>query len=456
MRVSHPAWVLLFAGVALAQPAPTPSPSEPQEPEAPRSEYSGPALLSRGFIPSLRQITELVRLRPFADVSGTYDSGLTPISLTSSGEIPSRAAYGAQVSFGASGYHSWRRSVLAMQYVGRFRHYSRYRYHDGLDQHLSLNLAHQVSSRVTVVLTPAVASYSRGFFLPVAGSDYYNPELASVIGNELFDNRVHAVVVSGRLIYQRTARLSFSLGGSGFTVKRQSSALVGVYGYRSNGDVAYRLSRYQSIAVDYSFQHYEYRNYFGSADVHGAGLSYSVQMGRYWTLGLRAGGYRVEVSGLERVALDPVIMAITGLRYAVSTGYHLRYVPGYEAGLTRRFQNGSLSLNYSRSISPGNGLYLTSGRESASVGYNYTGMRRASVGFSAGMSTQKALVQDLPSSRGYTAGMATGYGIGHGLSLSGYIGARHYDIHSTAFKRLSYHASVGLAFSPGEVPFSLW
>ena len=456
MRRSHPAWLLLYAGVALAQPAPTPPPSEAQEPEASRSEYSGPALLSRGFIPSLGQITELVRLRPFVEVLGAYDSGLTPVSLTSSGEIPNRDAYGAEVGFGASGYHSWRRSVLAMQYHGRFRHYSRYRYYDGFDNTLSLNFVHRVTSRVTVVLTPAVASYSRGFFLPASGSDYYNPELASLTGDELFDNRVHSAVGSGRLIYQRTARLSFSLGGSGFTARRQSSALVGVYGYRSSGDVAYRLSRYQSIAVDYSFQHYEFQNYFGATDMHGAGLNYSVQMGRYWTLGLRAAGYRVEVSRLERVALDPVIMAITGLRYAVSTGYHLRYVPGYEADLARRFPHGSLSFHYMRSISSGNGLYLTSGVESASVGYNYTGMRRASVGFSAGTSIRRALVQDIPPYRSYSAGLTTGYRIGRGFSLRGSVGARHHELRHTTFNRWVYHASVGLAFSPGEVPFSLW
>lgn len=445
---------MIGAGMGWAQPAPVAPPAE--EPEAPTREYAGPAILSRGLGALLNPERELLRLRPFASVQGIYDTGLSGYSIDEAGQLRSVDAYGIQALFGVSGYHAWRRTVLGMQYQGRLRHYSRHTYYDGFDNFFDMSVAHQPTRRVTVVFSPAAASYSRGFFLPEHGSGFYSAELAELTEGELFDSRVNVVSAAGRLSYQRTARLSLSAGGAGFTSRRHTAALVGVTGYSAGGDVAYRVSRYQTLGADYSFAHYDFQRVFGDTDLHGIGLNYSVQMGRYWTLALRAGGHQVEISRLERVPLDPVIAAIVGQRAAITTSYRKLYHPRFDGRLARRFQRGSVSFQYARGITPGNGLYLTSAMERAGASVSYRGTRRATWFVHAATHQYRALVQDLGRYRGYSAGTGMHYSLRTGLSLSFDVGARRYEIRDSRFDRVSYRVSAGLTFSPGELPFSLW
>jgi hypothetical protein len=368
----------------------------------------------------------------------------------------SHDAYGATATFGVTGYHAWKRSLLGLQYQGRLRHYTRHSYYDGFDNLFTMKVEHRASRRVAVQFSPAAASYSRGYFMPEAGSAYYSPELSGLTEGDLFDSRVSAVSAAGRLIYQRTARLSLSAGGVGFTARRHAQALAGVTGYSAVGDLAYRLTRYQTLGVDYSFVHYDFQRVFGDTDANGIGLNYSVQMGRNWTLSLRVGGYRVEISRLERVPLDPVIAAIVGQRAAISTSYRKLYHPALAGSLVRRYRRGGVSFQYTRSLNPGNGLFLTSSMERGGVGASYRGTRRASFFAHASAHQYRALVQDLGKYRSYWGGVGMHYGLGHDLSLSFNVGARHHDIKGSQFDRVSYRATVGLTYSPGELPFSLW
>jgi hypothetical protein len=447
------AW-LLGAALALAQP----EPSTPggQEPESQSGEYRGPAILSRGLSALFSPDRELLRLRPFISARGVYDTGMANISVNEAGELVQQDAYGVEASFGVTGQHAWRRTLLGLQYNGRLRHYTGRTYYDGFDNYLSLNLVHRTSARTTIVVSPGVASMSRGHFSPGISSAYYSPELEALTGDEMFDNRVTAVVGSGRLIHQRTARTSFSLGGTGFTAHRRSAALVGLNGATAVGDVAYRLGRHSTLGVDYAFLHYDFQRAYGSVDGHGVALNYSTRMGRHWTLGLRGGGFRVEVTRLQLVTLDPVIAAIIGRRVAVSTDYLRRYVPNLSADLSYRFRRGSVAFRYSRSVSPGNGLYLTSDRETGGVSVTYRGTRRASFHGNVSFSQQRAVMQDLGRYRSYWSDAGMNYLLGQGLSLSASVGARKWDVRDSLYSRIGCRFTVGLSYSPGTVPLSLW
>jgi len=447
------AW-LLGAALALAQPEPGTPPSP--EPESSRSEYRGPAILSRGLSALISPDRELLRLRPFVSARGVYDTGLAGISVNEAGELVQQNALGVEADFGVTGQHAWRRTLLGLQYRGRLRHYSGHTYYDGFDNYLSLNLVHRTSARTTIVVSPGVASMSRGYFTPGISSAYYSPELEALAGDEMFDNRVTAVIGSGRLIHQRTARTSISLGGTGFTARRRSAALVGVNGAQAQGDVAYRLSRHSTLGVDYSFLHYDFQRAYGSVDGHGVALNYSAQLGRHWTLRLRGGGFRLEVSRLQLVALDPVIASIIGRRVAVSTDYLMRYVPTFGADLSYRLRRGSVAFHYARSVSPGNGLYLTSDRETGGVSATYRGARRVSFHANVSVSQQRAMVQDLGRYRSYGTDVGMNYLLGQGLSLSTSVGARKWGVRDSLYDRISYRFAVGLSYSPGEIPLSLW
>lgn len=444
-----------MAGSVFAQQTPSPPPSE--EPESAPSEYSGPSILSRGVGLILgRGGGELARIRPFVQAGAVYEHSLTPFSVNSLGQVPRDSGYGAFVGFGAYGYHRWRRSVLGLNYRGSLRHYTRRAYYDGFDQVLGLNFAHQLSRRVMVSLQQSASFMHRTFGLPIAGSEFYDPGLSDLAGNELFDNRTIALASSGRLTYQKSARLSFSMGGVGFLVRRRSQALGGVNGYHASGDVAYRLSRLQTFGVDYTYRHYDFQRLYGSSDVHGVALNYSIRIGRPWTLGLRAGAFRVEMLSLESIPLDPVIAAIIGQHAAISTRYKVSYVPNLGANLSRRFQHADLSFHYSRGLSPGNGIFRTTGHESYGASLHYSGIRRVGLHAGAGAHTQRALAQTLGRYTSYYASAGTSYPLRSGLSLTAGLQARRYELAATSFQRLSYRATVGLAYSPGEFPFALW
>jgi hypothetical protein len=220
--------------------------------------------------------------------------------------------------------------------------------------------------------------------------------------------------------------------------------------------VAYRLSRYQTIGVDYSYQHFDFRYLFGSADLHGVALNYSVQIGRPWTFGLRVGAFRAEMLSLERIPLDPVIAAIIGQSAAISTRYRVSYVPNLGANLDRRFRHAGLSFHYSRGLSPGNGVFMTTGHESYGASVHYSGIRRLGLNASVGASTYRALSQALGKYTSYHAGGGASYPLRKGLSLTASMEARRYEVAGTSFNRLTYRATVGFAYSPGEFPFALW
>src|SRR5258707_14911036 len=116
----------------------------------------------------------------------------------------------------------------------------------------------------------------------------------------------------GDLTYHKSARLSINVGGDGFLIRRRSSALYGVPGYRVRGDFAYRTSRSATTGVAYDFTHYEYTKGFGGSDIHTVQLVQSYRIGRYWELAIKAGAARVETLALTVVAIDPPAAAIGG------------------------------------------------------------------------------------------------------------------------------------------------
>ncbi len=412
-------------------------------------------ILSRGGSPRLGQGGELLRLRPYAAVTGIYDTGLTGVFTDEQGRVPGQDAYGVSVSFGALGYHSWRHTTLGLSYHGETRHYSRRTYYSGLNQAVAVGVSHQASRRVRFEIQQAAATRHGGYY-GLLGASLYNPEFTQATEDLLFDTRTHLLASTARMIFQKSARLSLSATGNALMIEPRSRALFQARMAGAGGDVAYRLSRTQTIGVVYTFNHFWYPRAFGNAEAHGAMLQYSRLLGRFWTLGLGAGGYRVESVGLRRVGLDPVIAAIIGERFGIEVFHRIIYVPGFEASLSRQFRRASFHAHYQRGISAGNGLYLTSARESAGVGVGYTGTRRLHLSASAGYSRLTSLANTLGRHRSYRAGAGLTYRLAGPLSLMARVDGHKYNLGGTGFGRIRYRISAGLTFSPGEFPLALW
>ena len=416
---------------------------------------SGPAILSRGAGPTLGGGLDPIQLRPYLSLNGVYDTGLTPVSVDGTGRIPEHRDYGGEIEFGVIGYRRWRHTFLGIDYRGSVRKYAQHSYYDGTDHVLTLGVTRQLSRRTTLMLTQAAGTYSRS---TGCSNGYYifDPSFANAPADELFDSRTFYFSPMADLTFQKTARLSFNIGGTGTFVRRRSRALVGTTGGTARGDVAYRVNRRATIGADYSFTHYEFTNAFGASDFHTVAFNLSSRLGRSWELGLRAGAGRAEILGQTRIALDPILAAIIG-QYTAIVGFHsVRYLPSAEGKLTRVFRGSVLAFGYNIGLSPGNGLYMTSRSQTASAGYSYTSRKRVNFGISAGYSTYSSLAQDLGKYESYNGGLGVTYKLTEWLHLSTGYNARRYDADNSRLRRLDHRATLGLALSPSAFPLPLW
>lgn len=426
-----------------------------QDPTSPPQDSGGPVILNRGGAPQPGRSAEWLRLRPYARVSAIYDTGLSGLYTDEQGRLARHDAYGVLAGFGVVGYHSWRHTTLGVSYDAEARHYSRSSYYDGVNQSLGLTLSHQATRRVFLDWQLGAASRLGGWY-GMSGLSFYQPEFSEAAQDLLFDHRTYLFTSLGRVVFQKSARLSLGMSGVAAAIEPHSRALMQARAAGATGDLAYRVSRRQTVGVVYRFDHFWFPRAFGEAYAHGAFFQYSVLLGRRWTLAAGAGGHRVEMEGLRRVALDPLIAILIGQRMGIEAFHRINYIPGGQLSLTRAFRRGSLTLSYQRGISPGNGVYLTSARESAGISVGYTGTRRLHLGADAGYSRLSSLSYNLGRYRNYYAGGGMTYSLLHSLSWVVRIDGRKYDLGGTSFSRVSYRVMTGLAFSPGDFPLSLW
>jgi hypothetical protein len=437
--------------------------SEAQAGQQAQAEYGGPSVLSRGGAASLLRSEELVRLQPFISITGSYDSGLGGTRVNDQGETVNLDSYGVYGTFGVTGTHTWEHSVLDLDYRGSYRNRSNYSYGEGLDNSLQLNFQHQLSPRLGITIGESASRTNTGYSLPLAnyyggGFSSYNPLYSSLAANNMFDMPSNVAVSTVRLSYQYTARWSVSVGGTGIITRQRVQELFGTNGYVGSADVAYRLSRYQTISFNYAFTHLGYKNQMGQSDIHGAGLAYSVRLGRYWELGLGGGVSRVESLRAVPVELDPVLALLLGLQQNVVfyKSHDIIYSPYGSVHLTRVFRRASWSLGYDRSVVPGNGVYATSGYETADTSFSYSGTRRLTLQAGAAYSRYSAMMQSLGRYRNYSVSGGFTYRLAKGFSTVGRVDARRYYVSGSSLDRTLYGASVGFAWNPGAYPLALW
>jgi hypothetical protein len=469
LKLWQSAIIFLFVFPLLAQDQPKPEPDKdatalpviqnpppaPEEPPPPEPQYGGPAILSRGGTASLRVPTESIRIRPFVAINGNYDTGITPVTVTSKGAIPNDASVGVEVSAGLYGYHRWKTATLGLDYKGSYRDYAKNTYYNGTDQSLGLIYTKQATRRISFTLRESAGLFSRNFY-NVGPNSLIDATFANTPTNDIFDGRTLYLNTMGDVTYHPSARLSFNFGGDGFVVRRRSSSLYGLTGYRARGDIAYRTSRFATTGMAYDFTHFEYTKGFGGTDVHTVAFTQAFRLGRYWELSMRAGGSRVETLGLITVAIDPVIAAIIGRSQGIEAIYRINWVPAAQMLLTRKFRYAALTAGYDRGVSPGNGFYLTTRQESVNGSFTYTGLRRANIGLNIGHTSYGSLTQTVGNYSGFAGGAGFTYKMTGALHIIARYDYRRYDIASTVFQRASYRATIGLGFSPKDVPLSLW
>ncbi len=427
-----------------------PETTTPAEPE-----YGGPAILSRGGTSSLRFPSETVKIRPFVSASANYDTGITPVTVSAQGQIPNDSSFGGEVQAGLYGYYRWKTAVLGLNYRGDYRDYIKNSYYNGSDQSLSLIFQKQLERHLSATLRESAGLFSQNFYTP-APYNLVDPTFAYVPTNDIFDGRTIYMDTSLDVIYRMSARLSFNFGGDGFLTRRESSSLYGDTGYRARGDFAYRTNRYATTGAAYDFTNYTFTKGFGGSNIHTLQLTQAFRFGRNWELSLRAGGSRVETSGIIQVAVDPVIAAIIGNTEGLQTIHRINWVPSAKVLLTRKFHHATLSLTYDRGVVPGNGLYLTSRQENIFGNLSYSGVRKWTFAVQGGHVSFGSVTQNIGNYGSWTGGAGVTYKIAGPFGFVARYDYRRYDIAETVFNRNTSRASIGVSYSAKDIPLALW
>jgi hypothetical protein len=113
-----------------------------------------------------------------------------------------------------------------------------------------------------------------------------------------------------------------------------------------------------------------------------------------------------------------------------------------------------LSFQYTSGASAGNGVYLTSRQDTASAGFNYTAARKWSFSASGGYSRLNGIGQGLQPYSQFTGGSGVTYSLTHAIQMLATYDARHQEIINGVYLQNSYRATIGISFSPADIPLS--
>ncbi len=419
------------------------------------TEYSGPSILSPTQFGN--RGGQAVDLRFFANVTGIYNSGETPVIVNSDGNIAqSGALWGTEVAVGVYGSKRWRHDMFGVDYTGSYAHYSQKSFYDGTNQALGLTYQHQFSRRLSLEIRETAGITSRATGLGAFGQ-LGTTDIIGLPANQLFDNRGSYTDTNVALIYQFSPRLFADVSGDGSAIRWRSAALVGINTETARGGISYRVSKRQTVRVGYNYLHFDYPHFFGSADIQQVNGSYSIGLDRkrVWQLGLTAGALALETKGLQIVSLSPAIAALLGQGSIIQAYYRKDTLPYGGVRLTGNFRRSVLSVGFSRDVSPGNGVYQASENTSATANFNYTGIRKWAISAGGGYNKLSSIGPQLQDSSYYNAGAGATYNFARSAHVISRLDYRR-AAYGSSFQRDVLIISLGVGYSPGDIPLNLW
>ena len=419
-------------------------------------DYSGPSLLSRGGNSPGRRGRAPVDFTFYAALRGTYETGLFPVALTASGGAPNPNISGVQAELGLYGGHVWRRTSLGVDYRGDWRQTNNaaYKQYSGDNHALSVAFETRPSARWGFGLSQVAGTSNRAFggFSAPAFSEFNRPGIPI---NEFFDSRVYFLQSSAGVTYAQSARLSYSVNGGVYAVRRVNLSLVSVNGYSVSGQSSYRLTRSDTISANYTYMALNFPRVFGNSKIHVIAGGYNRRLNRNWSLSTLLGVFAADTTGTEQVALSPEVAFILGRSTGFAAYHRVQWSPRYEGTVNYTLERSRFYVGASQGATPGNGVYLTTNQRIFSGGYSYTGLRRLSLGLSAGYSYSSSLAQDIPGYKTAQTGGGLNYKLLRHLDFTTQADYRHFSAPGLR-GRSGNSLAIGLAYSPSEFPLAIW
>jgi hypothetical protein len=198
----------------------------------------------------------------------------------------------------------------------------------------------------------------------------------------------------------------------------------------------------------------DYINSITGVQIDNYGVAYARRLARRTHLRLTGGVNRLHSDYLGQVALAPELAAIVGAGSALQMLRYDKFSPTVSAGLSHAWQNSGFTLRYFRGITPGTDLFYAGQRENVTGSYSYSGL--AHIGLNTNLGYFRArndmVHTGLHKTENYFASVGASYFLGRGFSATASGGYRHGNFAQSA-KRSDVYASVGISWSPGDVPF---
>jgi hypothetical protein len=428
------------------------------------AQYAGPAVLSRGEAPAAMTAPTVDFTFSLA-LMAVYTTGLAGVSAPNAqGQLANLASFGGGATVALSGAHSWKHTHLGLAYSGSFYDYDKAAYFAGMSQGLSFGLSHQFSRHLVFELRENAGIYTQ--FPPATVSLNsavpFDPSQSYIPTTDFYDNRTVYSTTQANLTIQQSARLSFDLGGGYFINARRSDALYSASGESATGDAQYRLNRRTTVGATYSYVRYSYTHSEGGADINTATASGSFRLSKSTEFSAFGGASHVNTDFEQTVPIDPAILAILcppslvascPLTAATVISRNTFWSPDFGARFSRSFHRGVAYLAGGESITPGNGLFLTSRALSAAAGYGYSGLRKWNM--NVGVTYIRAL--SLGNIQGSYGQITGSYGVSRRIVgqlnfVSSFNATKYQSPSFSAYNRLIYTASIGIGFSSKDIP----
>jgi hypothetical protein len=433
---------------------------EDEDSGVPVQEYTGPAVLSRSYSISQPLIPQQLKWRESVGVSSIYDTGIAR-QVNADGSLgPPSTLIGTQFSWGLAGRHYFRRDQVSVNYSGNLSQYSGLGAYNGLNQSLAVSYEHVLSRHLTLNLSGTGSMFSLNSILEnqSAGPETIaNINLSTSPDIQIYDTGGKQFSSQANLTWQKTSRLSFSMGVTYFAIDYNStpgnnaSPLLGVTGQQARGDVSYRLTRKMTVGSYYSFSHYLYPNGFGNSDTNTFGAIYSYAFNRTTQLRFRGGLSEVESVGLETVPINPVIAALLGVNAGVIDAYTTYRTTDLSAQFVKDFHHGATaSLAYARGISPGNGVFQTSQQESMSGTLSERLFRTYSLQVVLGRDSLESVVLTLAKYQSEYGRISLSRTYRRGIGLNFSVEYRYFDVAELGLVRNQLRISSGVTWGSGN------
>ena len=156
-------------------------------------------------------------------------------------------------------------------------------------------------------------------------------------------------------------------------------------------------------------------------------------------------------------AVDPVIAAILGIQTTSQIVHSINYTPNVAGRISKTLHRGVLYAAGGRTVTPGNGLFLTSYSTHAQGGYMYTGLRRWTFSTNGMWSTSTTTFNVNGAYGGSSGTLTAAYQVRSLMHLVGAYSVRRYESPDfQKYNRTIQEARLGIGFSPGDVPLRIW